>query len=186
MMVEDLILDTEERMQKALDFMREEMRGMRTGRAHPGLVESIRVDYYGTATPLKQIANISIPEADQIVVKPFDVSALAEIEKSIHTSDLGISPQNDGKLIRLKVPPLSEERRKQLVSRAKEVAEESRVSIRNIRRDANKHVDSSKKDGDISEDDQSRSKDRIQEVLKTVEKQIDDDLKRKTAELMEI
>ena len=95
MMVEDLILDTEQRMQKALDFMREEMRGMRTGRAHPGLVESIRVDYYGTATPLKQIANISIPEADQIVVKPFDVSALAEIEKSIHTSDLGISPQND-------------------------------------------------------------------------------------------
>lgn len=185
-MVEELILDTKTRMQKALEFMRDEMRAMRTGRAHPGLVESIRVDYYGTQTPLKQLANISIPEPDQIVVKPFDVSAVGEIEKSILTSDLGISPQNDGKLIRLKVPPLSEERRKQLVSRAKEVAEESRISIRNIRRDANKHVDTSKKDGDLSEDDQARSKEKIQELLKTIEKQIDDDLKRKTDELMEI
>ncbi len=185
-MVEELIVDTEDRMRKALDFMRDEFRGMRTGRAHPGLVETLRVDYYGTQTPLKQLANISIPEPDQIVVKPFDNSALAEIEKSIHTSDLGISPQNDGKLIRLVVPPLSEERRKQLVSRAKEVAEESRVSIRNIRRDANKHVDASKKDGNISEDDQTRSKSKIQDVLKTIEKQIDEDLKRKTDELMEI
>jgi len=185
-MVEELLLDTEERMQKALDHMKDEFRGMRTGRAHPGLVESIRIDYYGTQTPLKQLANISIPEPDQIVVKPFDASALAEIEKSFHTSDLGISPQNDGKLIRLTVPPLSEERRKQLVSRAKEVAEESRVSIRNIRRDANKHVDASKKDGEISEDDQARSKTKIQDLLKAVEKQIDHDLKRKTADLMEI
>ncbi len=185
-MVEELIVDTEDRMRKALDFMRDEFRGMRTGRAHPGLVETIRVDYYGTQTPLKQLANISIPEPDQIVVKPFDSSALSEIEKSIHTSDLGISPQNDGKLIRLIIPPLSEERRKQLVSRAKEVAEESRVSIRNIRRDANKHVDASKKDGNISEDDQTRSKSKIQDVLKTIEDQIDEDLKRKTSELMEI
>ncbi len=185
-MVEELILDAEDRMQKALIFMRDEMRAMRTGRAHPGLVESIRVDYYGTQTPLKQLANIAIPEPDQIVVKPFDVSAIGEIEKSILKSDLGISPQNDGKLIRLKVPPLSEERRKQLVARAKEVAEESRISIRNIRRDANKHVDASKKDGELSEDDQARSKDKIQELLKSVEKEIDEDLKRKTAELMEI
>ncbi|HIG06390.1 MAG TPA: ribosome recycling factor [Planctomycetes bacterium] len=185
-MVEEVILDAEERMTKALDHLREEMRGMRTGRAHPGLVESIRIDYYGTATPLKQLANISVPEPDQLVIKPFDVSAMSDIEKGILSSDLGITPQNDGKLIRLRIPPLSEERRKQMVSRAKEVAEESRISMRNIRRDANKHIDTSKKDGDLSEDDQSRFKDQVQEVLKTVEKQVDADLKRKTEELMEI
>jgi ribosome recycling factor len=185
-MVEEVILDAEERMTKALDHLREEMRGMRTGRAHPGLVESIRIDYYGTPTPLKQLANISVPEPDQLVIKPFDVSAMSDIEKGILSSDLGITPQNDGKLIRLRVPPLSEERRKQMVSRAKEVAEESRISMRNIRRDANKHIDTSKKDGDLSEDDQSRFKDQVQEVLKTVEKQVDADLKRKTEELMEI
>jgi len=184
--VEEVILDAEERMTKALDHLREEMRGMRTGRAHPGLVESIRIDYYGTPTPLKQLANISVPEPDQLVIKPFDVSAMSDIEKGILSSDLGITPQNDGKLIRLRVPPLSEERRKQMVSRAKEVAEESRISMRNIRRDANKHIDTSKKDGDLSEDDQSRFKDQVQEVLKTVEKQVDADLKRKTEELMEI
>ncbi|RTZ89072.1 MAG: hypothetical protein DSY92_09620 [Planctomycetota bacterium] len=116
----------------------------------------------------------------------FDVSSIADIEKGILTSDLGITPQTDGKLLRLKVPPLSEERRKQLVSRAKEVAEESRVSMRNIRRDANKHIDTSKKDGDLSEDDQARFKGQVQEVLKSVEKQVDEDLKRKTEELMEI
>ena len=185
-MVEEVILDAEERMSKALDHLREEMRGMRTGRAHPGLVESIRVDYYGTPTPLKQLANISVPEPDQLVIKPFDVSAMSDIEKGIQSSDLGITPQNDGKLIRLRVPPLSEERRKQMVSRAKEVAEESKISMRNIRRDANKHIDTSKKDGYLSEDDQSRFKDQVQEVLKTVEKQVDADLKRKTEELMEI
>lgn len=185
-MVEEVILDAEERMTKALDHLREEMRGMRTGRAHPGLVESIRIDYYGTPTPLKQLANISVPEPDQLVIKPFDVSAMSDIEKGILSSDLGITPQNDGKLIRLRIPPLSEERRKQMVSRAKEVAEESRISMRNIRRDANKHIDTSKKDGDLSEDDQSRFKDQVQEVLKTVEKQVDADLKRKTEELMEI
>lgn len=184
--MEEVIIDAEERMTKALDHLREEMRGMRTGRAHPGLVESIRVDYYGTQTPLKQLANISVPEPDQIVIKPFDVSSIADIEKGILTSDLGITPQTDGKLLRLKVPPLSEERRKQLVSRAKEVAEESRVSMRNIRRDANKHIDTSKKDGDLSEDDQTRFKGQVQEVLKSVEKQVDEDLKRKTEELMEI
>ena len=185
-MVEEVILDAEERMTKALDHLREEMRGTRTGRAHPGLVESIRVDYYGTPTPLKQLANISVPEPDQLVIKPFDVSAMSDIEKGILSSDLGITPQNDGKLIRLRVPPLSEERRKQMVSRAKEVAEESKISMRNIRRDAHKHIDTSKKDGDLSEDDQSRFKDQVQEVLKTVEKQVDADLKRKTEELMEI
>ncbi len=185
-MIDETVLDAEERMSKALDFMRDEFRGMRTGRAHPGLVETIRVDYYGTATPIKDMASISVPEADQIVIKPFDANAIGDMEKGLLASDLGITPQNDGKLIRLKVPPLSEERRKQLVSRAKEIAEESRISMRNVRRDANKTFETSKKDGEISEDELSSSKDRIQEILKSLEKQVDEDLKKKTAELMEI
>ena len=185
-MIDETVLDAEERMTKALDFMRDEFRGMRTGRAHPGLVETIRVDYYGTATPIKDMASISVPEADQIVIKPFDANAIGDMEKGLLASDLGITPQNDGKLIRLKVPPLSEERRKQLVSRAKEIAEESRISMRNVRRDANKTFETSKKDGEISEDELSSSKDRIQEILKSLEKQVDEDLKKKTAELREI
>ncbi|MBA4684561.1 MAG: ribosome recycling factor [Planctomycetes bacterium] len=185
-MIDETVLDAEERMSKALDFMRDEFRGMRTGRAHPGLVETIRVDYYGTATPIKDMASISVPEADQIVIKPFDANAIGDMEKGLLASDLGITPQNDGKLIRLKVPPLSEERRKQLVSRAKEIAEESRISMRNVRRDANKTFETSKKDGGISEDELSSSKDRIQEILKSLEKQVDEDLKKKTSELMEI
>ena len=128
-MIDETVLDAEERMSKALDFMRDEFRGMRTGRAHPGLVETIRVDYYGTATPIKDMASISVPEADQIVIKPFDANAIGDMEKGLLASDLRITPQNDGKsVIRLKVPPLSEERRKQLVSRAKEIAEESQIS----------------------------------------------------------
>ena len=113
--MEEIVQDAEDRMSKALDFMRDEFRGMRTGRAHPGLVESIRVDYYGSPTPVKDMASISVPEPDQIVIKPFDASAISDMEKGLLASDLGITPQNDGKLIRLKVPPLSEERRKQLV-----------------------------------------------------------------------
>ena len=185
-MIDEIVEDAEGRMSKALDFMRDEFRGMRTGRAHPGLVETIRVDYYGTATPIKDMASISVPEADQIVIKPFDASAIGDMEKGLLASDLGITPQNDGKLIRLKVPPLSEERRKQLVSRAKEIAEESRISMRNVRRDANKTFETSKKDGDLSEDELSSSKDRIQEILKSLENQVDEDLKKKTSELMEI
>ncbi len=182
----DLLSDAEARMRKAVDVLRGELRSMRTGRAHPGLIEGIRVDYYGTPTPLSQMATISAPEHDQLVVKPFDATAMGEIEKAILKSDIGISPSNDGKIIRLKVPPLSEERRKQLVSRAKEVAEESRVSVRNVRRDANKHGDQLQKDGDISEDESRTLKEKIQELTKKSEGMVDDELKSKTSELMEI
>ncbi|HIA26778.1 MAG TPA: ribosome recycling factor [Planctomycetes bacterium] len=183
---DEILLDADDRMQKALEVLRGEFRSMRTGRAHPGLVESVRVEYYGSPTPLKQIASISVPEPDQIVIKPFDGSAMGDIEKGILKSDLGISPVNDGRLIRLKIPALSEERRKQLVGRAKEVAEESRVSMRNVRRDANKHAEQAKKDGSLSEDTLRSLKEEIQETLKKQEKVIDGDLKRKTDELMEI
>ncbi len=183
---DDIMLDLEDRMEKAVDVFRNEMRGMRTGRAHPGLVEPIRVDYYGSPTPLKQIASISVPEADQIVIKPFDVTALADIEKGILKSDLGITPNSDGKILRLQVPPLSEERRKKLVSRAKEVAEEARVAIRNVRRDANKHAEASQKDGVFSEDDLKRLKDDIQGKTKEKEGEVDRELAQKTEELMEV
>ncbi|MEM7165234.1 MAG: ribosome recycling factor [Planctomycetota bacterium] len=186
-MASDKILgDAEARMEKAREVMHTELRSMRTGRAHPGLVDSIRVEYYGNPTPLKQIAAISAPEPDCIVVKPFDANAIKDIEKGILKSDVGLTPSNDGKLLRLKVPPLSEERRKQLVGRAKEVAEESRVAVRNIRRDANRSADQGQKDGDLTEDDVKRLKDEIQQLTKKVEALVDEELKAKTDELMEI
>ncbi len=183
---DEILLDTEERMEKALEVLHSELRSMRTGRAHPGLVELIKVDYYGTPTPLKQLSNISAPEADLLVVKPFDPSSLGDIEKGILKSDVGITPMNDSKVLRLRIPPLSEERRKQLVQRAKELGEESRVSLRNIRRDANRHSDQLQKDGGLSEDELHRLKDEIQQLTKKKEGTVDEDLKRKTEELMEI
>ena len=176
-----IVLETEERMEKALEVLKEKFRGMRTGRANVGLVDAIRVDYYGSPTPLKQIANISAPEADLLVIKPFDPSALGDIEKAILKSDVGIHPQNDGKIIRLQVPPLSQERRKQLAARAKETAEETRVAIRNVRRDANKHADVIAKT--MSEDDLKRLKDEIQGLTKQYEEKVDGSLEAKTKEL---
>ena len=182
----EILIECEGRMEKAIEVLRSELRSMRTGRAHPGLIEGVRIDYYGSPTPLKNIASISAPEADLLVVKPFDPSAMGDIEKGILKSDVGITPQNDGKLIRLKVPPLSEERRKQLVTRAKEVTEEARVSVRNIRRDANRTADQTQKNGALSEDQLHTLKDEIQKLTKRMEAHADEDLKRKTEELMEI
>ena len=181
-----ILLDAEERMEKACQVLEDKFRGMRTGRASPGLVEGIRVEYYGSPTPLKQLANISAPEADLLVIKPFDPGGLGDIEKAIMKSDVGIHPSKDGKVIRLKIPPLSQERRQQLASRAKETAEETRISVRNIRRDANKHAEAAQKDGTFGEDDLKRLKDEIQDKTKEMEGAIDQDLSRKTAELMEI
>jgi ribosome recycling factor len=179
---DELLLDTEERMERAVEVLKEKFRGMRTGRANPGLIENVKVDYYGSPTPLKQIANISAPEASLLVVKPFDPSSLGTIEKAIQKSDVGIHPTNDGKLIRLAIPPLSQERRKQLAGRAKEVSEEARISIRNVRRDANKAADGL----EISEDEMDKLKENIQELVKTYEGKVDDALKAKTTELTEI
>ncbi len=176
-----ILLDAEERMEKACQVLEDRFRGMRTGRASPGLVEGIRVEYYGSPTPLKQLANISAPDADLLVIKPFDPGGLGDIEKAIMKSDVGIHPSNDGKVIRLQIPPLSQERRQQLASRAKETAEESRVAVRNIRRDANKHADEIKKT--MSEDDVKALKDEVQELVKTFEKKIDKMLADKSEEL---
>lgn len=176
-----IVFETEERMEKALEVLKEKYRGMRTGRANVGLVDGIRVDYYGSPTPLKQIANISAPEADLLVIKPFDPGSLGDIEKAILKSDVGIHPQNDGKLIRLQVPPLSQERRKQLAQRAKETAEEARIAIRNIRRDGNRHADGIAKS--MSEDDLKKLKDEVQGLTKSFEEKVDATLEQKTKEL---
>ena len=180
---DEILLDAEDRMDKAVKVLGDKYRGRRTGRANPGRVESIRVDYYGATTPLKQLANISAPEPDLLVIKPFDANAMSDIEKAIQKSDVGIHPSSDGRLIRLQVPPLSEERRQQLVARAKEVAEESRVAIRNVRRDANKDAEKLQKDKEISEDDLKKLKEDIQNLVKTYEKKVDEALKDKSADL---
>jgi ribosome recycling factor len=183
---DDILLDAEERMEKAVEYLRDELRGLRTGRATTGLVDSIRIEYYGSMTPLKQVANIAVPESNLIVVKPFDPSMCRDIEKAILDSELGITPNNDGKVIRLGVPPLSAERRKQLSARVRELAEEARVSLRNIRRDANKTADQEQKDKVLSEDERDDVKSEVQDLIKQYEAQVDERVKAKTTEVMEI
>ena len=165
----EILLDAEERMDKAVHVFQGQLQGIRTGRATPGLVDSIRVDYYGSPTPLKQMANVSVPEPQQILIRPFDAQMVGEIAKAIQASDMGLAPNTDGRVVRLNIPPLSTERRRQLVSRVKELAEEARISIRNIRRDANKHADQSEKDQVMGDDERDDTKDQIQELTKKFE-----------------
>ena len=181
---EELMFEAEENMEKAVEHLRMELRGIRTGRANPGLVENIRVDYYGSPTPLKQMANIGVPEPAMLMIKPFDPSSVSDIEKAILASKLGITPSSDGKVIRLQIPPLSEERRKQLVKMAKDYAEAQRVALRNIRRDVNRKIDGMKKDG-MSEDDVAVHKESVDELTKKYVAQVDEILGEKTKELME-
>ena len=164
---------------------KEQLTGLRTGRATPGLVDTIRVDYYGSPTPLKQVANISVPEPQQIVIRPFDASVLSEIAKAIQASDAGLAPNSDGRLIRLNIPPLSTERRREMVSRAKSFAEDARVSIRNIRRDANKHAETAEKDGSMTEDDLARCKDSVQDLTKKYEGQVNTAAEAKEKDIMD-
>jgi ribosome recycling factor len=182
---DEILLDAEERMEKAVEHFSSSMTGIRTGRANPGLVDSIRVDYYGSPTPLKQVANVSIPEPQQIVIRPFDVSTLDAIAKAIQNSDLGMAPNNDGRVVRLNVPPLSTERRQQLAGRVKELAEEARVSVRNIRRDANKHADQAEKAKEMTEDDRDQTKDKVQELTRKFEGTINNSAEAKEKEVME-
>ncbi|MFY9254492.1 MAG: ribosome recycling factor [Fuerstiella sp.] len=182
---DEILLDAEERMEKAIEHMGSSMGGIRTGRANPGLVDSVRVDYYGSPTPLKQIANVSVPEPQQIMIRPFDITTLNDIAKSIQNSDLGMAPNNDGRVIRLNVPPLSTERRQQMASRIKELAEEARVSIRNIRRDANKHADQAEKAKTMTEDDRDNTKDKVQDLTKKYEASVNKIAENKEKEVME-
>src|SRR5215471_5011605 len=163
---EEILFDCEERMEKAVNVFRDELRGLRTGRATPALVDSLRVEYYGSPTPLKQLAQISTPDPQQIVIRPYDQGVLKDIEKAIRSSDLGMSPNNDGKLIRLSVPPMSGEQRQKMVARIKKSAEEAKVAIRNIRRDANKQFDTSEKNKEMTEDERDAGKEDVQKLLK--------------------
>jgi ribosome recycling factor len=182
---DEILLDCEERMEKAADVFRGQLLGLRTGRATPGLVDSVRVNYYGSPTPLKQVANISCPEPQQIVIRPFDQSILNEIAKAIQSSDAGLAPNSDGKVIRINVPPLSTERRRDLVTRVNKFAEEARVAIRNIRRDANKHAETAEKENTISEDELAKLKDEIQEFTKKYEGVVNEAAKAKEKDVME-
>lgn len=185
-MYEEILLETEDRMEKAAGHLLTEYRGIRSGRATPGLVENVRVEYYGSMQPLKATASIAIPEPRLIVIKPFDPGSIKTIEKAIQTSDLGIPPQSDGKLIRLEIPPLSEERRQQLAGVVKDKAEEARVAIRNIRRDANKQAEQAEKDKNVSEDEFHDLKDEIQNLTKKYEELVDDHMGKKTKEILEV
>jgi len=185
-MIDDVFNDAKPRMAESIDHYKRQFNTVRTGRASTGLVENLRVDYYGNSTPLKQMAKIAIPEPSLIVIQPWDATALPAIEKAIQMSDLGMVPNNDGKIIRLNVPVLTEERRKQLVKMIKKMTEEGRVAIRNIRRDANDTIKSFLKDKDISEDDAHDGYDRIQEITNEYIKKIDELGEAKEKELMNI
>src|SRR5690606_12165669 len=158
MNVEEVTMDAEERMEKAVTKLKSDLTGVRTGRATPGLVDSLKIDAYGSPTPLKQIASVSAPEPQQLVIRPFDPSTIKDIEKGIIASDLGLAPQNDGKVIRLNIPALSGDVRKKMVARTKELAEEAKVALRNIRRDANKAFEQAEKDKVIGEDERDALK----------------------------
>jgi ribosome recycling factor len=182
---DEILLDAEERMDKAVSILQDQLKGLRTGRATAGLVDSVRVEYYGSPTPLKQLANISVPEPQQIVIRPFDPGTIKDIEKGIIASDLGLAPQSDGKVIRLNIPPLSGEVRRKMVARTKELAEETKVAIRNIRRDANKAAETEQKDKTITEDDLKTAKDEVQDLTKKFEDRANDLTKAKESEVME-
>lgn len=185
MSIDEVTLDAEERMEKALAHLKNNLAGIRTGRATPGLVDSVRVTVYGSQTPLKQLASVGAPEPNQLVIRPFDPSTIKDIEKAIVASELGLNPQNQGGIIRINIPPLSTDVRKKLVTRIKELAEEARISIRSIRRDANKAVETSEKDKEISEDDCTKAKDDIQELTKKYEASVGELAKAREAEVME-
>ena len=185
MNADEILMDTEERMEKAVNVFKDELRGLRTGRATPALVDSLRVEYYGSPTPLKQLAQISTPDPQQIVIRPFDQGCLKDVEKAIRSSDLGMSPNNDGKMIRLTVPPMSGEQRQKMVARIKKSAEEAKVAIRNIRRDANKHFEQAEKAKEMTEDERDKGKEQVQDLTKKFEDKVAESTDKKTKEVLE-
>ena len=184
--IAEVMRDTEERMKKVVDATKREFASVRTGRASTSLVEGMHVDYYGTQTPLKQLANISAPDVKLIVIQPWDPSSLGEIEKAIQQSNIGAMPTNDGKVIRISIPPLSEERREELIKITKKMAEDGRVSIRTVRRDANEHAKKLEKDKLATEDELFKSHDDIQKLTDKYIKSIDSILAEKDKELLEV
>ena len=186
MPLDDILIDAEMHMEKATDHLLHELRGIRTGRASPGLVEHIKVDYYGSPTDMRSIASISVPEATQILIKPFSPGDLRAIEKAINDSKIGLTPHSDGKQLRLVLPALSQERRQQLAGQCKQMAETAKVAIRNARRDANKVLETEEKGGVVAEDDAVAGKEQIQELTKNYEAKVDELIEKKRAEIMQI
>jgi ribosome recycling factor len=172
-------------MEKALAKLKQDLSGIRTGRANPGLVDSLRVEVYGSPTPIKAIASVGAPEPTQIVIRPFDPGTLKDIEKAVQASGLGLNPQNDGRIIRISVPPLSTEVRRKLAARIKELTEETKVAVRNVRRDGNKTADQEQKDKALTEDDRDQVKEEIQELTKKFETMATDLAAAKEKEVME-
>jgi ribosome recycling factor len=185
MSIEEIALEAEERMDKTLALLADQLKGVRTGRANTGLVDSIRVEYYGSPTPLKQIARLSTPEPQQILIQPFDQTSIGDIVKAIQASNLGLTPSSDNRVVRLNVPSLSVEQRKKLEGRVKELAEEARISLRNIRRDANKQADEEQKDKILTEDDCGKAKEEIQDLIKKFEAKVNETADKKAAEILE-
>ena len=182
---DEILFDAEERMEKALSVFQGELRGLRTGRATPALVDSLRVEYYGSPTPLKTLAQINCPDPQSIVIRPFDQSCLKDIEKAIRSSDLGMAPNNDGKMIRLQVPSMSGDQRKKLAGVIKKSTEDAKVASRNIRRDANKHFEQAEKDKEMTEDERDQGKESVQDLLKKFEAKIDEMADKKSKEILE-
>lgn len=184
MSAEDIYLDTADKMEKAVAVLEHQLRTIRTGRASPALVDQIRIDYYGTQTPLGQIASIATPDPQLIVIRPFDPSATKAIEKAILQSDVGITPNSDGKLIRLAIPPLSEERRRQLAGQVRNMGEQGKIAIRNVRREANREVDKLQDASELTEDDVYKAKEDIQELTKESEEKVGEIVRQKCEDIM--
>ncbi len=184
-MLDDIYQETKGRMGKTITALENELKRVRTGRASLSLLDNIRVDYYGTPTPLNQMATLSVPESRLIAIQPWDVSVIKDIEKALLKSDLGLTPSNDGKIIRISIPPLTEERRKELVKVVHKMCEDHKIAVRNIRRDSNELIKGFKKDGDISEDEAFKGQDEIQEITNDYISQIDSIYKDKEKEIIE-
>lgn len=184
-MLSETYQDTRDRMEKSIESLKKEMKRVRTGRASLSLLDGVRVDYYGTKTPLNQMASLSVPESRLIVIQPWDVSVIKEIEKAILKSDLGLTPSSDGKLVRIAIPPLTEERRKELVKVVGKICEDYKVAIRNIRRDANEMVKELKKEGDVSEDEAYKAQDEIQKITDEFVGKVDEVQAAKEKEILE-
>ncbi|HUG63782.1 MAG TPA: ribosome recycling factor [Gaiellaceae bacterium] len=184
--IEDFLADAKRRMDKSIEATHHEFNSIRTGRASPALLDRITIDYYGTPTPLKSLASISAPEPRLLVVQPFDPGAIKNIERAVQESDLGLTPSNDGKVVRLPIPSLTEERRKDLVKVVRRVAEDGKVAIRNVRRDVMQHLKELVVNGDVGDDEERRAETQVQKITDEHTKSIDDLLKVKEAEIMEV
>jgi ribosome recycling factor len=186
MAIEDLVQDASRRMDKSVEAAQTEFATLRTGRASPTLLDRVQIDYYGQQTPLKQLATISAPEPRLLTIQPFDPNSVSTIERAIQESDLGLTPNNDGKLIRLPIPQLTEERRKELVKVVRHMAEEGKVAVRNVRRDAIHHLKELVDNGEVGSDEEHRAEERVQKLTDEHVTEIDELLKRKEAEIMEV